>query len=84
MTDNYDSTGGQRTAVGNETRFQYRTLTEDEQAQMAWLKERGQEFIDHCQELHGNTESAAKGREFALAITHMEDAVMRAVRGVTG
>jgi hypothetical protein len=84
MTDSYDSTSDQRTAVGNNTRFQYRTLTDDEQARMHWFKERGQEFIDMCRELQGQSEGAAAGREFTLAITHMEDAVMRAVRGVTG
>lgn len=81
VSEKYDSTSDQRTEVGNATRQQYRKLTEDEQFQMAKFKDMGQNFIDLCRELQAKKPAA--GREFALAITHMEDAVMRAVRGIT-
>jgi hypothetical protein len=77
----YSSTDDKRTEVGNGTRQQYRTLSALEQAAMADLKDAGEAFIRHCRALQADKPEA--GREFALAITHMEDAVMRAVRGVT-
>lgn len=75
-----DSTSDERT-VNNSTRQQYRVLDDNEKAQVDRFKTLGADFIQLCE-----TNKLCKpeaGREFALAITHMEDAVMRAVRGVT-
>ncbi len=74
------STGDDRT-VNNSTRQQYRILSDEEKEVVDWFKETGAEFILRTNHLRGIKPEA--GREFSLAITHMEDAVMRAVRGVT-
>lgn len=78
--DTVSSTSDDRT-VNNSTRQQYRVLDEDEKRDIDWLKSRGEEFIATCETLRSAKPEA--GREFSLAITHMEDAVIRAVRGVT-
>lgn len=75
-----ESTSDERT-VNNSTRQQYRVLNDDEKRQVDFFKESGAKFIEICDELKAAKPEA--GREFALAVTHMEDAVMRAVRGVT-
>jgi len=72
---------GRRTEVGNDTRHRYRELSPIEKDYMAWFKDYGQDFIDKCRELQKLKPEAA--RELSLAIVHAEDAVMRAVRGVT-
>jgi hypothetical protein len=56
-------------------------LDETEKQVVDALKGLGADFIQTCEELREKRPEA--GREFSLAITHMEDAVMRAVRGVT-
>lgn len=78
--DKVDSTSDDRT-VNNSTRQQYRVLEEHEKKLVDDFKEQGQNFIDACEILIKDRPEAA--REYRLAITHMEDAVMRAVRGVT-
>lgn len=78
--DTVSSTSDDRT-VNNSTRQQYRVLDEDEKREVDWFKRQGAEFIATCEALRQSKPEA--GREFSLAITHMEDAVMRAVRGVT-
>lgn len=81
MADNtVDSTSDERT-VNNSARQQYRVLTDQEKFSVDWFKEKGQEIID---QLEGQRKVKPEaGREFSLAITHMEDAIMRAVRGIT-
>jgi hypothetical protein len=80
MDETIESTSDERT-VNNSTRQQYRVLSDAEKKTIDWFKEAGAAFIVHAENLR--TERPEAGREFALAITHMEDAVMRAVRGVT-
>lgn len=75
-----ESTSDERT-VNNSTRQQYRVLSDAEKQTVDWFKGAGASFIEHCEALRSERPEA--GREFSLAITHMEDAVMRAVRGVT-
>jgi hypothetical protein len=75
-----ESTSDER-VVNNSTRQQYRVLSDDEKEQVDRFKQLGADFIDDCAVLRDSETQAA--REFELAITHMEDAVMRAVRGVT-
>jgi hypothetical protein len=65
----------------NGTRSKYRTLTDAEKQAIDWVKTQGDEFIDYLDVMARANPSA--GREFALAKTHAEDAVMRAVRGIT-
>lgn len=80
MMDTVSSTSDDR-RVNNSTRQQYRVLDEHEKEQVDLLKDTGSIFIETCETLRAAKPEA--GREFSLAITHMEDAVMRAVRGVT-
>jgi hypothetical protein len=78
-----ESTSDERT-VNNAVRHQYRVLTEEEKAQVSKLKDMGQAFIEACEEIRGQPAAAnSNRREFALAITKTEEAVMWAVRGVT-
>lgn len=62
--------------VNNSTRQQYRVLTEAEKALVDEIKTKGADFIDLMVKI-------GPSRDCSLAITHMEDAVMRAVRHVT-
>jgi hypothetical protein len=70
-----DSTSDERT-VNNVMRHQYRDLSEEEQAQMQALKDKGLE-------LHELIESIGKSRELSLALTNAEQAVMWAVKHIT-
>lgn len=79
-TERVDSTSDDRT-VNNSTRQQYRVLNDEEKKAVDWFKEFGAEFITYCEQCRNENPEA--GREFSLAITHAEDAVMRAVRGIT-
>ena len=79
-----DSASDDRT-VNNAVRHQYRVLTEDEKAQMQDVKDLGAAFIAKLHEI-GQTEGEDRlgSRDLALANTHAENAVMRAVRHITG
>lgn len=79
-----DSTGDDRTA-NNSTRQQYRVLSEEEKAQVAQIKEAGAEFIRLCHAIGGTDPDGERlaSRDLSLAVTHAEDATMRAVRHVT-
>jgi hypothetical protein len=64
--------------VNNAMRHQYRILTDAEKRAMVQLKDMGLSFlaqIDEC---------VPQGRENSLAKTKIEEAVMWAVRGLTG
>ena len=72
-----DSESDART-VNNTMRHQYRVLSDAEKRDMVRLKDMGIEFIatiDVC---------VPKGREASLAKTKIEEAVMWAVKGLTG
>lgn len=75
-----DAASDERT-VNNDVRHQYRVLSDAEKATMTWLKDTGQSFITHCDELAAN--NPAIGREMSLAKTKMQEAVMWAVNGIT-
>lgn len=72
-----DSGSDDRT-VNNTMRHKYRVLTEPEKLAMAAVKDAGtallEAFDKYCQ----------PGRETALARTNAEQAVMWAVKGITG
>jgi hypothetical protein len=72
-----DSASDERT-VNNTMRHQYRVLTDGEKHDMVRLKDMGLTFlclIDDC---------VPQGREASLAKTKIEEAVMWAVKGLTG
>jgi hypothetical protein len=85
--DRVDSSSDDRTA-NNAVRHQYRVLDEREKAAMVSIKDKGAEFLAVLDELEkGGTlplaSTARIGREFALARTKIEEAVMWAVKGLT-
>tara|TARA_R110002111_G_scaffold90089_1_gene140348 strand:- start:1193 stop:1450 length:258 start_codon:yes stop_codon:yes gene_type:complete len=84
MADTVKSTSDMRT-VNNSTRQTFRVLTEAEKAQVDVIKQRGAEFIEYLHTI-GQTDPEGErmaSRNLSLAMTHMEDAVMRAVRHIT-
>jgi hypothetical protein len=84
MPDFVKSTSDART-VNNATRQHYRVLTDAEKAQVDIVKQRGAEFIAFLHEIGGTDPEAERmaSRDLSLSMTHMEDAVMRAVRHIT-
>lgn len=75
MSERIDSTDDDRTA-NNAVRHQYRTLSDEEKAQMLALKDLGAAFLAKCDEI-------GQSRELSLAKTNAEQAVMWAVKHVT-
>ena len=82
--DTFSSTSAKRTS-NNVVRHEYRELSGLEKHQMQKVKDMGAEFIAYLHEI-GKTPvgGAQASRDLSLAQTHMEDAVMRAVRHITG
>lgn len=83
MNDKVDSAGDDRTA-NNAVRHEYRVLTDDEKTQMVAIKDMGAAFIAMLHSI-GGTPGGDRfaSRDLSLANTHIEDAVMRAVRHIT-
>jgi len=74
-----DSTSDERT-INNTMRHKYKVLTESEKAQMLQIKDMGLDFYRAVDELaHG-----FGSRELYLAKTKIEEAVMWAVKHITG
>jgi len=71
-----ESTSDERT-VNNTMRHQYRVLSDAEKANMATIKDQGLAFYDFLTGL-------GQSRELSLAKTKIEEAVMWAVKHVTG
>ena len=71
-----DSTSDARTD-NNAVRHQYKVLNDVEKAQMLAVKDKGLEFLNI---LNGYKPS----REMSIAKTKIEEAVMWAVKGITG
>ena len=71
-----DSTSNERT-VNNTMRHQYRVLNDAEKANMAKVKDMGLEF-------HEFVDGLGNSRELSLAKTKIEEAVMWAVKHITG
>lgn len=70
-----DSASDERIS-NNVVRHEYRTLSDEEKMLMKALKDQGQLFIDYVNTI-------GKSREYSLAITKIEEAVMWAVKGLT-
>lgn len=80
-----DSASDDRT-VNNVMRHEYRALTAAEKVQMREVKDLGAELVAKFHEI-GETDplgDTMASRNLALAFTHAEDAVMRAVKHITG
>lgn len=76
LTSGVNSTSDERT-INNTVRHQYRVLNDDEKAKMLAVKDKGLEFLNVLNTL-------AQTRETSLARTKIEEAVMWAVKGITG
>jgi hypothetical protein len=63
--------------VNNVMRHEYKVLSEMEKAQMGTVKDLGLAFHEFCAGL-------GKSRELSLAATKVEEAVMWAVKHITG
>ncbi len=72
-----DSTSDAR-VKNNVVRHEYRVLSDEEKAAMKEVKDRGLDFLSTLDLL------CKPGRETALARTKIEEAVMWAVKGITG
>lgn len=79
-----DSTSDERT-TNNGVRHKYRQLTDDEKDQMVEVKDMGEALIAKLHEIGGTDPKQERfaSRDLSLANTHVEDAVMRAVRHIT-
>ena len=73
---NIDSTSDERTK-NNVMRHEYRVLSDDEKVQMKTIKDMGLA-------LHDYIGSLGQSRELSLAKTKAEEAVMWAVKHITG
>lgn len=80
--EHVDSAGDSRTA-NNAVRHAYRVLSDAEKAQMVKIKDMGAAFIAELHAMGGTAGDRFASRDLSLANTHMEDAVMRAVRHIT-
>ncbi|WP_424360260.1 DUF7681 family protein [Methylocystis parvus] len=72
---NVDSASDARTA-NNGVRHQYRVLSDEEKAAMVALKDLGAAFLEKIDAL-------GQSREYSIAKTKIEEAVMWAVKGLT-
>lgn len=76
MSESVDSSSDRRTE-NNTMRHRYRLLTDEEKGQMMVLKDMGARFLETC-------DAIGTSREMSIAKTKMEEAVMWAVKHVTG
>lgn len=75
MRDHMPSTDDARVA-NSPVRHSYRVLSDIEKVRVTAVKNMGAAFLDEIAE--------DRGREFAIARTKIEEAVMWAVKGITG
>lgn len=89
MNETVSSASDART-VNNLMRHQYRVLTEDEKEQMIDVKDAGLAFVRLLHGIGGTPEilqdspAGQASRELSIAQTKIEEAVMWAVKHVTG
>jgi len=83
-----ESTSDERT-INNLMRHQYRVLTDAEKSKMILVKDLGLAFVEALHDIGGTPDMiegnpAGQGsRELSIAQTHIEDAVMWAVKHIT-
>lgn len=84
MPDVIKSESDERVA-NNAVRHQYRVLSDAEKADMLAIKDLGATFVAKLHAIGGTDPAGDRmaSRDLALAQTHIEDAVMRAVRHIT-
>jgi hypothetical protein len=75
--DKFVSAAKDERTVNNTMRHQYRVLSEAEKSQMILIKDIGAQFLGVCDGLGSK-------REYSIAKTKIEEAVMWAVKGLTG
>lgn len=68
----------------NVMRHEYRTLTENEKIDMRAVKDSGLDFVRHLDTVASHSQSRSYSRELSLAKTKAEEAVMWAVKHITG
>lgn len=73
--DKVDSSSDERT-VNNVMRHEYRVLTDEEKKSMTIIKDQGLALINYIELLPSK-------REYSIAKTKIEEAVMWAVKGLT-
>lgn len=90
MTERVDSTADERTA-NNAMRHTYRMLSEEEKMQVTEIKDLGAAFTQLLHRIGRTTspneekvEHRFASANLTLSFRHMEDAVYRAVKHVTG
>lgn len=66
----------------NAMRHEYRTLTDGEEIDMRAIKDAGLNFYEHVKTVESHYPQSS--RELALAKTKIEEAVMWAVKHITG
>ena len=76
MSENIESTSDERT-VNNVMRHEYRVLSDEEKAHMQRVKDMGLDIYEYI-------DTIGSSRELSLAKTKIEEAVMWAVKHVTG
>lgn len=76
MDEKVDSASDNRT-VNNDVRHQYKVLTDAEKSQMMLIKDLGLNMLNAIDQFGSK-------REYSLAKTKIEEAVMWAVKGITG
>lgn len=85
MPEKFESTDDKR-VTNNIMRHNYRKLTDEEKSYVEWIKDHGLTFVEMLHRI-GKTDTTGDrqgSRNLSLAQTHMEDAVMRAVKHLTG
>ena len=84
MAKTVESTSDERT-VNNSPRQNYRILSDEEKLQVGQIKAIGESFLMTLHAVGGTDPGGDRmaSRDLSLAQTHVEDAVMRAVRHVT-
>lgn len=76
MREQIPSTSNERT-VNNVMRHEYRVLTDEEKISMQVIKDKGLDF-------HNYLAMVGNSRELSMAKTKIEEAVMWAVKHITG
>lgn len=91
MSDQKISSASDERTANNAMRHQYRVLSEEEKNQMMEIKDLGAAFTEALHRIGGTTSpnDPKQDHRFAsanltIAFRHMEDAVYRAVKHITG